>query len=366
VADIAWIIQPMFISGWIEPPEWWDQFCLAEADVNQSGGLNPTSDDISIGDLSILIDYLFVSGAYDPVGNPNGRVLPDCLEQSSDPHGYPVSTDGCKMFTDGDEGFAPPSVTCMAYTYDGVGSLSLTHINASLNCCPIPNLTVAIEGDTIMITESDEGLCDCICLFDIEYQVENLPPGQYRIVVFEAYPTGGDPLDFWVDLSYARSDQFCVEREGYPWGNELAAIVTSRTGCLSFEGAAQSATAPLDQSCIAYSYDSDAQVLSISHLNAGFNCCPSFFTVTANQYGNVITLAESEVLDQGGCHCLCLYDIDFQLINLAPGVYNLDFSELYADGGPPLNFFVDLIASPTGEVCVSRDYYPWGYYDAAN
>ena len=53
--------------------------CLTEADVNQSGGGNPTGDDITITDINILVDYLYISGPYDPVYNPEGVVLPDCL-----------------------------------------------------------------------------------------------------------------------------------------------------------------------------------------------------------------------------------------------------------------------------------------------
>ncbi len=45
--------------------------CLQEADVNQSGGMNPAGSDITIGDISFLIDYLFITG-------PN-LGLPDCL-----------------------------------------------------------------------------------------------------------------------------------------------------------------------------------------------------------------------------------------------------------------------------------------------
>ncbi len=36
--------------------------CVAEADVNQSGGLNPQPDNVTIGDVSVLIDYLFITG----------------------------------------------------------------------------------------------------------------------------------------------------------------------------------------------------------------------------------------------------------------------------------------------------------------
>ena len=45
--------------------------CVAEADINQSGGADPTCDDISICDVAILIDYLFITGS--------SLGLPDCL-----------------------------------------------------------------------------------------------------------------------------------------------------------------------------------------------------------------------------------------------------------------------------------------------
>jgi len=74
IGDISALIDALFISG--EPGV---IHCLGEADVNQSGVSNPTADDLTIGDISILIDYLFISGAYDPTTNPSGVQLPDCL-----------------------------------------------------------------------------------------------------------------------------------------------------------------------------------------------------------------------------------------------------------------------------------------------
>ena len=62
IGDVALLIDHLFISG--TTPE-----CLPEADVNQSGGVNPTADDISIGDISVLIDHLYISGVE----------IPDCL-----------------------------------------------------------------------------------------------------------------------------------------------------------------------------------------------------------------------------------------------------------------------------------------------
>jgi len=68
IGDISVMIDAKFISGTctgiLE--------CFTEADINQTGGIDPTCDDITIGDISILIDYLFISG-------PTVVVLPECL-----------------------------------------------------------------------------------------------------------------------------------------------------------------------------------------------------------------------------------------------------------------------------------------------
>jgi hypothetical protein len=62
IGDISVLIDHLFISGV-------DLCSIPEADVNQSGGLTPTYDDITISDISTLIDHLFISNA----------LLPDCL-----------------------------------------------------------------------------------------------------------------------------------------------------------------------------------------------------------------------------------------------------------------------------------------------
>ncbi len=68
IADISRIIDAKFMRGTCDAIIG----CLAEADVNQSGGINPTCDDITIGDISMLIDYLFITG-------PQAGMLPECL-----------------------------------------------------------------------------------------------------------------------------------------------------------------------------------------------------------------------------------------------------------------------------------------------
>ena len=56
IGDITILISHLFISG--IPLD-----CYLEGDVNQSGGLGATAQDITIGDVTSLIDYLFISGS---------------------------------------------------------------------------------------------------------------------------------------------------------------------------------------------------------------------------------------------------------------------------------------------------------------
>ena len=64
IGDITAIIDMLFITEK-------QVACMAEADVNQSGGYNPTAGSITIGDISMLIDYLFI--------HPHAFDLPECL-----------------------------------------------------------------------------------------------------------------------------------------------------------------------------------------------------------------------------------------------------------------------------------------------
>jgi len=65
IGDVSTLIDAKFITGTCDGI----LNCLTEADINQSGGANPTCDDITIGDISTLIDYLFITGS--SLGLPN-------------------------------------------------------------------------------------------------------------------------------------------------------------------------------------------------------------------------------------------------------------------------------------------------------
>jgi len=68
LGDIMMLVDVKFISGDCTKIP-----CLTEADVNQDGGVAPTCEDhVSLGDIMTLVDFLFITG-------PEVAVLPDCL-----------------------------------------------------------------------------------------------------------------------------------------------------------------------------------------------------------------------------------------------------------------------------------------------
>jgi subtilisin family serine protease len=68
LADIMLMVDAKFISG-----DCSRLACVAEADVNQDGGLDPNcADHVTLGDIMILVDHLFISG-------PENLPLPFCL-----------------------------------------------------------------------------------------------------------------------------------------------------------------------------------------------------------------------------------------------------------------------------------------------
>jgi hypothetical protein len=140
---------------------------------------------------------------------------------STGPTGQLTSSTGCKTWAmDADTDTMSSSQDCIKWDYDGKGHLGFTHVNAGFNCCPKFEAVTYVEGGTIYVVEHEiEGLCDCICLFDLAYEIDGLEPGVYRMTVTqECLREGDDPLDFTMDLIGSPSGHYCVERNHYPWG----------------------------------------------------------------------------------------------------------------------------------------------------
>ena len=114
------------------------------------------------------------------------------------------------------------SESCVEFSFNPqTSTLHLRHINAGFNCCPGElSASITVDKGIITITEKErEAACRCNCLYDLEFVINNLSAGTYRIVVMEPYlPAGADALDFMVELAKTPSGSHCVVRTGYPWG----------------------------------------------------------------------------------------------------------------------------------------------------
>ncbi len=66
------------------------------------------------------------------------------------------------------------------------GTVRLTHLAAMYNCCPEPILyDVGLQEGVLTVTERvlEESPCDCVCCFDLEVVVTDVPPGDWAVVL---------------------------------------------------------------------------------------------------------------------------------------------------------------------------------------
>ena len=191
IDDVVYLIDYIFTGG--------------PAPITEEAGDANCSGDVDIDDAVYLIAFIFSDGP-EPCAY-------------ADPSGSVVGHTGCKDF---DGRSAPPDQDCMEWIYDGVSVLQIIHVNEGLNCCPVIVADIWVDGDTITIEEIDSlylGGCYCLCLFDVDYEIVNLEPGEYRVKVIEPYvPLDQEPLEFTVDLREVPVGSYCVYRDFYPWG----------------------------------------------------------------------------------------------------------------------------------------------------
>jgi len=112
-----------------------------------------------------------------------------------------------------------------------------------------------------------------------------------------------------------------------------------------------------NEDCIEYEYDGENKLI-LKHINAGFNCC-STITADIDVREDTIIIKEREYGEM--CCCLCLYDLDYAIVNIKPKKYKIKVLELCVnENDEKLEFYIDLSSSLSGKYCVKRDQYPWG------
>lgn len=148
------------------------------------------------------------------------------VESQLIPTGALLDATDCKQFLANTSGsldeFAPDQHDdCIEYQYNGTDTLTLMHINAGFNCDPGEiTANIEINGNVITITEieSQQG-ADCLCLFDLDYEIINLPSGEYSVRIIEPYIHSNDQLlEITLHLLSETSGNYCLQRTYYPWG----------------------------------------------------------------------------------------------------------------------------------------------------
>jgi hypothetical protein len=131
-------------------------------------------------------------------------------------------------------------------------------------------------------------------------------------------------------------------------------------GCKTFPAATSSIGAsshPSNVECIEYEYNGEG-LLVLEHINSGFNCCPKKITADIVVSGSEIDIKEKE--QEQGCFCQCLFDVKYELHELAPGEYKLDVKGPYVEEtDEELRLNLSLTGPGSETFCVSRTHYPW-------
>ncbi|MCX6828907.1 MAG: hypothetical protein NT002_06440 [candidate division Zixibacteria bacterium] len=247
----------------------------------------------------------------------------------------------------------PPNRDCLEYSYHGENRiLRVKHINAVFNCCAIINADLGVLGDTVLIKEKESygpnGPCHCLCYYDVEYEIRNLPVGKYVIKIIEVYTLGNDlPLAVATDLENEPTGIYCIERNILP--ETASGYLAKYSGCKEGEYSFDGNRLLSPGNCVTVEYDGK-RVLRLKHINAVFNCCPDSILADIRISRDSITITEREL--NSGCRCLCNYDLDYEIINLKPDDYTVTFITPYLlPLMESLIFTIDLRVDTTGLYC---------------
>jgi hypothetical protein len=104
---------------------------------------------------------------------------------------------------------------CIVCVYDNK-TLNVKHLNATYNCC-FDDITtrIFVENETISIRsyEKNGGQCDCVCEYDVEYEIPDLKPSKYVLEISNSTSSVHDEVKETVlDLTKKQDHKYCIKR----------------------------------------------------------------------------------------------------------------------------------------------------------
>ncbi len=140
--------------------------------------------------------------------------------------------------------------------------------------------------------------------------------------------------------------------------SDFSGQLAGHSACKGFQSSPSTVGGSDTLSCIVYSYDARSHKLSLTHINAGFNCCPESLFCRFTLLNDTIVVDEHEKTP--ACNCLCLFDLFIEVHGIEAKEYYVKIIEPYSGDQENLYFTIDLSASNEGTYCVKRLLYPWG------
>lgn len=154
---------------------------------------------------------------------------------------------------------------------------------------------------------------------------------------------------------------FLISCEKENTNNKSQGRVIEKSGCKNFSLKSLSEISS-DATQVDYLYNTETKELTLTHLNAGFNCCPEDINCSVSLTNDTIVIEEKEKLGYDVCCCNCLYDLTILVTNIELKKYVIKFIEPYYLGKEQLIFEADM-KETEGSIVVDRDdHYPWGTY----
>lgn len=143
-----------------------------------------------------------------------------CNKEVLKPDLRSLNASDCKDFTLKSADSISKTQDCLTYAWND-NVLTISRINAAFNCCPEKiSADLKVAGDTLIIIEREKSsLCDCNCLYDLDYSITGVRKDKWIIQVVEPYVQSPDQelIVFEADFAKVKEGRVCVERTGYPW-----------------------------------------------------------------------------------------------------------------------------------------------------
>jgi hypothetical protein len=267
---------------------------------------------------------------FDPLAAPHLESYShsDCKEDSGDGRDWPCGDDEFELTVKGD-------------------SLHVLHRDAMYNCC-LDDIVISlsVEGHVLRLTEEEilTEPCWCECCYDVEATVVDLAPGTYTIEYYWFdYETG--QIQCWVgEIEIPRAGGGPL-RGGPPvqiGPGSIVGLDNSQASALGLDPLpVPHVAAYSDSGCLddpndpnipwwgpcgddEFEFTVDVGTLHVFHGEALYNCCPDDIVISLSVEGRLITLTEEEILTNP-CYCVCCYNVEATVADLAPGEYVVEF-----------------------------------------